>query len=639
MSDQSRGNKAARTVILLERSSDVSDALSRSDIVASEVRYIALRPEVSQVLDLAGIEYGVPADYTDGDRIYRDGLSSFKEIHELCVQLDRRLAAIHGLPQLRPAAYAFYHLKMLWDVLFTTVSVIEGIFRREAPDRILIYVPKGPTSSPYAFSNDESVYATVLRLEGWPADIETVETPRNGGTLTPVSANAGSLYNKLKHRSSLFNLSFIAKKRGVHDLLPALLRSITGFSETPLILYESGYNWDDALPELYRSGFSRIIRIWDSSLKPRSSDTEQYRTAVLETCCNTPAYRELGKRDLVDVSPILFEKVAWIVSRATAEASAAYPKLIGIIRERHVGAVLLSVRESAIGHALVQAAHDCNIPVISWQHGGAGYCYHPLMPFIESIGSDIHLTFGDSVTANYLETYKRMNFPRPPQIVAVGSSSLDQLRYVKNLHLPKQSERKAILYVTTSYLHNQYAISSVHDPTAYDEILWSVQKAVLNLARAHPEHDFIVKLHPSHASQEPLKRYTEHHRISNVRFVVQTPALPDLLQEADVLLFDLMSTGILQALQTDLPIFLYMGLSTVDTDTLRLLQRRVSTSDNVEEYASTLRRYLSGDTDGSTANVRDTAFITEFGTLRGDGLSAERAAEVIRKAVHAKSCR
>lgn len=639
MTDQSRGNKAVKTVILLERSQDVSGALSGSNIVTSEVRYIALRPEVSLALDLAGIEHGVPADYTDGDRIYQDGLSSFKEIHELCTQLDKRLAAIHGLPQLRPAAYAFYHLKILWDVFFTTISVIDGIFRREAPERILIYAPEGSTSSPYAFSNDESVYAAVLRLDGWPADVETVETTWNGGTHTPVSTNVGSLRSKLKHRSSLFNFSFIARKRGIRGLLPAILRSAIGLSDTPLILYESGYNWDDALPELYRSGFSRIIRIWDSSLEPQNSNMEQYREAILDTCYNTPACRDLGKRGLVDASPILFEKLAWIVSRATAEALATYPEMVRAIRDRHVGAVLLSVRESAIGHALVQAAHDCDIPVISWQHGGAGYCYHPLMPFIESIGSNIHLTFGDSVAASYLETYSRMNFPRVPQIVAVGSSSLDQLRYVKSHHLPKQSERKTILYVTTSYLHNQYTISSVHDPTAYDEKLWSVQKTVLNLARAHPEHNFIVKLHPSHASQEPLKRYIEYHRISNVHFVVQTPSLPDLLQEADVLLFDLISTGILQALQTDLPIFLYTGLSAVDTDTLCLLQRRVSTSDNVEEYASTLGGYLSGDINGSTANIHDAAFITEFGTLRGDGLSAERAAEAIRKAIHAKSRR
>ena len=122
VSDQSRGNKAARTVILLERSSDVSDALSRSDIVASEVRYIALRPEVSQVLDLAGIEYGVPADYTDGDRIYRDGLSSFKEIHELCVQLDRRLCCHPWPTATATGSIRLYHLKMLRDVLYNRLG-------------------------------------------------------------------------------------------------------------------------------------------------------------------------------------------------------------------------------------------------------------------------------------------------------------------------------------------------------------------------------------------------------------------------------------------------------------------------------------------------------------------------------------
>lgn len=601
-----------------------------------EVRFVALRPEASLALDLAGVEYGTPAGYTDGECIYRDGLAFFDEINSLCTHLDERLAAVHG-SQLRPAAYAFYHLKILWDVLFTTLSVIQAISLQERPDTIRVYTPAKCASSPYAFSNDESVYAAVLGLEGWQGRVDVIETARDGDRAAPAAeparSFAASLQTALTEHPSLFNLGMIARKRGVRALLPAVLRSITGYSDTPLILYESGYNWDDALPELYRMGFSRIIRVRDSSLGSWLSNMERYREIILDTCRTSSACRELARRGGIDVSPLLFEKIAWIVGRSTAEALAAYPEMVRIIRDRHVGAVLLSVRESAVGHALVQAAHDCGIPVVSWQHGGAGYCYHPLMPFIESIGSDIHLVFGESVARVYRETERRQKTLRSPEFVAVGSSSLDRLRCADTLRPPKPDRKKVVLYVTTSYLHNQYTISAVRDPTVYDEELWAVQKAVIDLARAHPEHAFIVKLHPAHASGEPLKGYAERYRIRNVQFVIQSPTLPELLKKADLLLFDLVSTGILQALQTDLPLFLYRGLSAVDDDLLSSLRKRASISDTVEEYSGIVHRYLSGEPPDPAVNARDTTFITEFGTCRGDGLSAERAVEVLLRAV------
>lgn len=628
---------------MLERARDVPDALSWSETVTGDVRYIALRPEVSQILDLAGVEYGRPGEYTEGERIYRHGLASFDEIHRLCAYLDERLAVVHGVQQLRPAAYAFYHLKILWDVLFTTVSVLQGILLKECPDLIRVYAPADIGSSPYAFSNDESVYAAVLRLEGWPVEVEVVETAVGEdtpiSTAGPVRGLAVSLQGVLGDYSSLFNLGTIVRRRGVCALLPAALRSLTGIADTPLLLYESGYNWDDALLELYQNGFSRITRVRDSSVEIRLSDMERYRETILDTCLNAPACRELGRRGGIDTSPLLFEKVAWFVARATAEALATYPKMVRIIRDCRVGAVLLSVRESAVGHALVRAAHDCEIPVISWQHGGAGYCYHPLMPFIESVDSDIHLVFGDSVAKAYRETDRRLKISRPPEIVAVGSSSLDRLDPRPALRSRRSSGCKTILYVTTAYLHNQYTISAVRDPTVFDEELWSVQKAVIDLARAHPDHAFIVKLHPGHTSREPLKRYIEHHRIRNVRLVVRSPSLPVLLKETDLLLFDLISTGILQALQTDLPVFLYSGLSCVDEDTLLPLKQRVSIYETVKEYSGAINRYLSGEPDDPSVNVLDETFMIGFGTCRGDGRSAERAAAIIREAIAARQGR
>jgi hypothetical protein len=308
-----------------------------------------------------------------------------------------------------------------------------------------------------------------------------------------------------------------------------------------------------------------------------------------------------------------------------------YPKAAQFIHKHDIKALLLSVRESAIGHTIVQVAHDAGIPVISWQHGGAGYGYHPLMPYIEYLGSDIHLVFGEGVAENYRWINDQIGLVDAPTIVAVGSSSLDRVRQSVNQPCSRGSGR-TVLYVTTLYLQNLYTISAITDPIAFDRNLWEVQKAVINIAKRHPADRFLIKLHPTHKSRQPLLDYIQHHRVPNIGLIVHEKDLAECLRGADIMVFDLVSTGILQALQLKAPLFVFTGLCPVDEKARALLEQRACVYEEEREFVSAIDWYLKGQSEESRDRT-NTSFITQYGTYKTDGLGAERAAGIIKRII------
>jgi len=623
-----------KTVILVEGAEDAPKALKATASARDRVVFVSLSPGASGALEEAGVVYRTAGSYSDTDAIYRQGIENFTVIDAIAGHLDQELASMHGMP-VTPARYAFYNLKILFDVLFTAVSVIQAIIRIEEPDKVCLFSPPAAHGDcgRYAFSDETSVYAAVLSLPGWNVGISIQERDRPVNQYTASAARQNCAGNtvaeRLLRRPGLFNLGLIQKRCGLPAALRACCNAITHPRSAPVILYESGYNWDDSLEELYAAGITRIYRVTDSAITFSPDEEARYREAVFAICTNSPECQNAAWREDIDVSSLLFDKIARIIGRTVTESLVTYPQMSRFIAGHNIRAVLLSVRVSGIGHALVRAARDRNVPVISWQHGGAGYGYHPLMPFIEYIDTDAHLVFGKGVAENYRTINDRINLKNPPEMVSVGSSSLDAIVKCESKPTAADSKR-TILYVTTKYSQNLYAISSTWNPASYDEILWSIQRGIIDLAGQHPDDTFLIKLHPGHTSCEPLLSYARCRNISNLRFIIAEQSVQELLPEADIIIFDLVSTGILQVLQTDKPVLVYTGLTKMDSGAFNALARRCYVPNDEQTFLSACERYLSA-APHAPVDCTNTDFITAFGTCRNDGLSARRAVDAVHR--------
>jgi len=321
----------------------------------------------------------------------------------------------------------------------------------------------------------------------------------------------------------------------------------------------------------------------------------------------------------------LLQKTASLVLRSLEECLVAHHQATAVIRSKGVRALLLSTLPTPAGNAFIQAARDSGIPVISWQHGGAGYAYHPLMAHVEMAGSTLHLVFGEGARRSYLETCEQYRRFTCPDISAVGSSSLDALRRKRD----QNRGRRKVVYVTTHYLENLFQVSMLFKRGEFDGEVWSFQRSVIDLAARHPGCEFVIKLHPVHRSRQPLLAYITDRGITSTRIVVDEQSIMDLVQDADAVLFDLITTGILQVLTTEKEIFVYSGLIAIDSDVEELLARRAHVSRDPMECIVSLERYLSGNDIKDGADCRNTKFLRGFGTHRNDGLSGQRAAELV----------
>lgn len=441
--------------------------------------------------------------------------------------------------------------------------------------------------------------------------------------------------------SFLFNTGMLLKRDGIRFLLHTSFYSAIG-EKRPIILFGSGYNWDDALLELYQAGFHPIIRSLNTDINAIQSDGEKknkdFLLNIFKEC------DQLNKICLmygIDTRPLLFEKLSVILAKSIIISYPAYQHFSNLIQENKPNCVLISTQVHPVDQIFIQVAHDNNIPVISWQHGGGGYCYHPLMAFAEFIESDVHLVFGPAVKKSYINTSQKMEIGISPKIIEVGSSSLDSERKTLTMDSTTSSDNGPIIYITERFLNNFYYISTSYDATSINDTFWCAQKKFLQVAKQKSSLHFIFKLHPSDLLGEPIRSYIKDNQINNVRLVVRESSVNALVRIARIIVIDFIATTVLEALLTNKPVFIYSGLYNIDEYPLKLLKKRAFVYENLDDLIRGVEEFLGTDQSDflrkRDVDYYNSEFLEEFGTFKDDGNSAIRAVDVVKEIVRLNS--
>ncbi len=628
-----------KTLLLLEDPKKIDRIIEDSVKIKGQFVYISFSPSVSYAFEKFKIPYKSIRDYGGGKERYQQGLENFQRIDRIATILDKELEHLHDIPTLTPARYSIAYLKPLFDSLWTGIQILKRIIDTEQPDFIRFYAtPKAKSGERiFPFSNYESVYNEVLKMPGWNIPIEIIHKTEPGipdqRIVDQKNAIFSRLLTRIKEQDLFFNLGLIGKREGIGSVAAALYYYITCWHRNPVLIYNSGYNWDNSLVELYRGGMIPVYRIRDETFNKAISRENNYREDVRKVYNKHPGMREFDQILGIDVSAFFLEWFPQIIGRSIQESITVYPLARGIIHKKKIHCLLHSACVLAIDHSIVQAAHDEGIPVISWQHGGAGYCYHPLMPFIEFINSDWHFVFGEGVVGSYRSTSESIGLNKIPVFVPVGSSSLDTFhRNEKNSGI-KQAN-KPVVYISTSYTGNVYIMSQPCDLLDWDEQLWDIQKQIIDLAKKNPDKEFIIKLHPSHKNKEPQLSYVTDHGIKNVKLITSEMTVRELTDIADVVIFDLISTGILQVLTSDLPVFVYTGLHEIDKKTVLQLKKRAYVYENSGKLISALDEYIrTRNVTDYTIDTANSDFIIGYGTDINNYSSAERAIKKLNEII------
>jgi len=624
-----------KTLLLLEDPEKIDRIIQDSEKISGDLIYLSLSPCATYAFEKFKIPYKSIRDYGGWKEPYQQGSENFQRIDRIATILDKELSHIHNIPTLTPARYSICNLKPLFDTLWTVIHILKRIIEIEQPDFIRFYATSRIKSRTHTLSPGESFYTEILNMPGWNVPIEIIQETEPDIPDQRIMGQKNTKFFHLlawnKEQNFFFNLGLIGKGEGIGSVVAALYYYVTCWHRKPVLIYESGYNWDDSLLELYKGGMVPVYRIMDETFNKVLSSENNYQEEVRKVCNTHPDIREFDQVLGIDVSAFFFEWLSHIIGRSIQESITVYPIARRIIHQKKIHCLLHSVRSHAIGHAIVQAAHDAGIPVVSWQHGGAGYCYHPLMPFIEFINSDLHFVFGEGVAGSYRSTSERIGLKKIPIFVPVGSSSLDTFHRNGKKSAIKQAN-KPVVYISTYYMGNIYIISHKQDPFDWDKQIWDIQKQIINLAKKNPDKEFIIKLHPVHKNKEPPLSYVTDHGIKNVKIITSEMTIRELTDIADVVIFDLISTGILQVLTSNLPVFVYTGLHEIDVDTILQLKKRAYVYENSGELIRALDEYIrTRKVTDYTIDTTDSDFMIRYGTDINNYRSAERAVKKLNE--------
>ena len=636
--------RQGKTCVLLSDEGEVRDYAARKEEIANTL-VIALTPYSMYELDRRGISYKIIDEYCTPEELTRIGARNSEKVIRLCSLIDERLSK--EIPflknhRIRPAWFNVIDLHILFDGIILRMELLSRMIAAEKPDAVIVYKSreydpkKGNWIYKLLFNDDESIYAHILALGGWDTTVLVLpkqeEQQAGAQKIKPNSGIRQDILGYLKKRPYLFSLTKKIRKSGLTGLLEALKEEL-GRKDAPVLIFGDSYNWDDCLDEFTKIGIGPFIRMSDDleswmDCERCSRDDISQASGVWKALSDDPEFRGFFNYKDIDFYPIVRTRFSLLVEELVPAYMNAYRDAERVLEKRGIRAILASQFYTGTGRCVSQAARNKGVPVITWQHGAYGAGYQPLVKYYDLMSSDIHFVFGEGI----VDMHKKDALEFNTQLAAVGSSSLDMLvqREKKAAPISRRSSKKKLLYVTSCFLGNAFGASTY--PPFSDDRFWITQQRIIDLLGRHPEYDVVVKMHPGQSRDPPVRDYAEDKGYKNISFIRNEVPFRDLIFQTDVIVGDLPSTTLVQALTTSRPMFVYLGHYKLEDKPLALLKKRAYCSLDLEDFIGMLDDYLQGRVH-KPVDLNNKEYLEGYGISSQGCGAGKRAATALKRLI------
>lgn len=635
-----------KILILLENEEHVKDCISWINEIKGEKLIVALTPFAIYELDKHGYNYKIPEDYYSSDELYQIGFGNFKKVEDLCDLIDIKIqenCSDFTELNIKPSMFSFYHLKIIYDAMTIRVFQLSKIIDTEKPCDVYFYdsakYPFGAyeSASYLLFNQMESLYSQLLLLGEWNVGLKLLpHLPRCRSKTSKI--NNKTIFAKFKKCLSiwlighpeLYDFVFTIKKIGFSGSIHWLKKYLYRTKYSSVLLYGAGYNWDDCNEDLRAEGIAPLYRISDDFHwldQATKQDLDSLHIAWIRLQENSE-FMNFFIFHNIDFFPLVKERFEFLVKQMSIACLIAVQDVTNLIDTKNIRAVIASTFSTCVSHSTAQAAHNSKIPVITWQHGGYGAMeIHPLVNYCDLINSDMHFVFGDGVIDSYLQAAKKYE----TELIVVDSPLLECINYRDTITRDDTSNNgQNILYVTSSYLQNSFNISTL--PAISDITFWKIQKSIIDILGQHDNHSITIKLHPSNSGTHPLQSYSVDQKYGHFKFIQREKSFTELLQTADIIVIDLPFTTILQALNTNKPIFVYTGCVHYNQNAYRLLSKRAICCINLNDFLCKLDKYLTDNV--YEADFSNTDFLEMYGMGSKDSTSKKKAPKELKQIIN-----
>ncbi len=565
---------------------------------------IPTSPEAIFALDKAEIAYSIPDHYFRAEEYEAFFAGWSAKLEALPQSIDE------VLPQPIPVAafhqYAFVRmLHPLLDAYFKIGKIISV----EQPDAVAV------------LSNDTGLHAEVPALASWllwepkenifkkilsiysfnrpvtyfgtEAPKSLVDAPKMKGWKAYILQHPrwGYLAKLLKRDKKLFYLNALG---GLKNFVP-------------LMLLNNGYEWDLCTEELYKKGYYIWGQVNDGLADWFSGEEKPYLSLEKNT-----RFRDCLSDGAIDLFPLVQSKIDFFMSTVAPAAVAAFGESKTLFAEKNIKGLLYAINPTAISKAIAEAARSLRIPVVGWQHGDMNYKAIPQIVYNDVISSDLFLSWGKGSAANSRAVIDEAHLDKDMKVA--GSASLDNL--VQQAPVAA-SITPLIVYATTMYyLANTYLFTQ--SPWS-DARICQTQKGIISGLAGLPGKK-VVKLHPNPFYALPaLDQYCEEKGVTATR----SDSITSLFAQAAVIVIDMPSTTLLQAVASGKPVFCISSHLSLSPLALELAKKRVVMAETPEALVAELKEFL--ETKHYKADVKNKEFLEAFGTGGGAARLAVKA--------------
>lgn len=609
-------------LFLVEHDYQVDDFLKRG--MREKGFWIALGPSAVWRLNKEKIDYKIPEDFYSSEELENICLGYHEKIKWLCNKLDGLLSEkCLELKRwgIRPFLFNVFPLTVLFDGFVSRIFQLKSIFKFYPQYTIWIHKSR---SYPWGifdicFSNNETLYGHLLSLNGWDCQINL--TKNSHEIVVDKDKNFVSYFRnllKLVINQSVLtwtSVQYIRKKN--FNLFNVFVQRSKGS-----ILVNNGVGeWRYIIPILIKKGY-RVLFINDSFF---GIDKEKEKIGDnLFWPRDDGEIMSCFEYQGISFFPLVENRLSWLFSKGIKDSEKIMKETVKITKRYNVRALLNITNASFVSHTVNQVAKSLGIPVLNWQHGFVNYYngISQINEFNDMLTSDVVLSYGDGVS----DAYRKYTFKFDTDVISVGNITLDRIQGREKKTPRNNGKRKRILYVTSNYLQNTWYYG--FSPPFSDRLFLQDQLCIMNILQeiANKEYDITVKIHPITTHQDP-PWIIEFYNKKGIRIVKRESCFIDLLKSHDIVIIDLPTTVLLEALATNKPIFVLMRHWKYSYYDRKILEKRVVCADSVNILMNAVEKHI--ETGNYPASFCDETFLRAYGNYLGDGKSSERVLKIL----------
>jgi len=632
-------NNVPRNLFLVENSWQVDDLLTRK--IAPGGVWIATGPSAMHRLYKLGIRFTTPDDYCSRKEIEDACVSQFERVARVFDELD--LMILERYPEIEELKIRpfFFHLRQfasLSDALLSRTLQLKKIIDNFKEAKIYVYSkPLDPWQKEFMFSKEDTLWGRLLALKSNNIDVGIITLPVQPAGCNKHPKGQFDLVGFIKKNCLLFFRNNITFYSAIKSYRKKLVLDIIGFFDFILkpaklpgiIVFNDNAEWMQVLKRITDSGY-RFYFLPDDPLR-LNSESDKLDADLLNRLWS--AFVKGFDTSYIDYTEILRERFTYVARTAPQASMRVIKKLEWSLANKKISAIFSSCGADLRSYVVKEFCGKKNIKRFCFQHGALWKesRINQRQDLFDLVGNDFIFVYGNRSKEAY-ETSQLANISRC-EIVPVGMPTLDILRGIENNRGNKEFN---ILWPFGDYYGNHWycGFSPPHnDRVYYNEQIVIVNK-LLEFLDNRLLNSFTVKLYPGEQKELPPWLF-DLPKSRKIKIISEQPNFTELLYSHNIVLIDVPTTTLLQAIATRLPVFVLTSVISTPTKDMQILKKRAVCCSTAKELMNKLEGFLR--TRQLDADVNSREYLKLYGTHIDDGMSDIRAANFVKSALFANA--